>query len=677
MTTTYEAPTPSNVRGVVDAAVASWDESLTLSPSAPLEISVLWSDLGPRLLGQAGTEGEYRDREQFPTDRWYPAALANQLANFDVNGAQTPEILIELNSGLGDDWYIGTDGTPAFGQIDLYSVVLHEIAHGLGFLGSATATRTGTVRVDHSPPSIYDDFVLNADGQRLVDLDNASAVAALTSRSLRFDIGFGRLMPLSAPSRFVNGSSYSHFDESIPESEAGAMMTPALKNGEVQRHIDAAVLGVLDQVGWDLDTPLMQPTIAEVEAHSGALEMVWSEDWSQRSALSMSYEISVSPRASSEASPPPILRLVEAGRTGSISLQGLQNGTAYGIAITGKRPNHSAGSSARTSVLLPSNPNPVKDLVNGPIGGVTLTWRPPVATGEPVTGYEVQYRNASDIEWVTETTTSTEWTGSLRTGRYWFRVRGVNRTGGGLWTESGLIGLSAGPVRPMPLDGQLGRLYAAYLGRRADARGMEYWRNVRANGTSLEAVAESFGRSREFRMTYGDLSDTQFVERLYQIVLERSPDPDGYDYWLGMLKGGSSRGSVVLAFSESPEFIRTTSTAAPQSSADGAVERMHIALLHRAPTPTQLAALRRGQASVDLSGLASIAGKLRRTPEFGVLWGTTDERELLEAIASSVGETERAVARLLTRLADGESFDRLLVELTQSAAFVVITGTAP
>ncbi len=356
MTTTYEAPTPARVQEVVDAAVAAWDESLTLSPAAPLEISVLWTDLGPRLLGQAGTEGEYRDAEQFPTDRWYPAALANQLANFDINGAQTPEIMVELNSELGDDWYIGTDGKPAFGQIDLYSVVLHEIAHGLGFLGSATASRTGTVRLDHSPPSIYDDYVVNADGQRLVDLDSASAVAALTSGSLRFDIGSGRSMPLSAPQRFVNGSSYSHFDESLAESDAGAMMTPSLKNGEVQRHIDAAVLGVLDQVGWDLDTTLMQPTIVDIEVGSGELELVWSEDWSQRSTLSTSYEVSVSPRASSGISPPSIRRLVEAGRSGSLRLQRLQNGTLYDIAITGKRSDHSESTPARTSALYPRTP---------------------------------------------------------------------------------------------------------------------------------------------------------------------------------------------------------------------------------------------------------------------------------------------------------------------------------
>jgi hypothetical protein len=642
-----------------------------------LEISVLWTDLGPRLLGQAGTEGEYRDTEQFPTDRWYPAALANQIANFDINGAQTPEIMIELNSGLGDDWYIGTEGRPAFGQIDLYSVVLHEIAHGLGFLGSATASRTGTVRLDHDPPSIYDDYVLNADGERLVDLDDGSAVAALTSGSLRFDIGNGRSMPLSAPKRFVNGSSYSHFDESIPESDAGAMMTPALKNGEVQRHIDAAVLGVLDQVGWALDTRLLQPAIVDIVAGSGELELVWSENWLQRSTFSSSYRVSLSPSDSSGASPPSVRRLVEAGRTGSLRLRGLQNGTLYDIVIVGQRSDHAESSPVRTSALLPANPNRVRDLVSGRIGEVTLMWSPPVPSGDPVSGYEIQYRDASSIEWTTETTAETQWTASLPTGTYWFRVRGVNNIGDGLWNESGLVGLSAGPVRPMPLDGQIGRLYRAYLSRRADQAGMDYWRNIRADGVSLEVVADSFALSREFIAAYGELSDARFVERLYLNVLGRLPDPNGYDYWVGMLAEGSSRGSVVLGFSESPEFIRATATAWPQSPAEGAIERLHVALLRRTPTRSQLAALRSTYASGASTGLGSITAQLRTSSEFAALWGTSDEAELLETIADSVGETDRGVARLLTRLADGETIDRLLVELAQSPAFIVATGTAP
>ncbi|MBT8239819.1 MAG: DUF4214 domain-containing protein [Acidimicrobiia bacterium] len=677
MTTTYQAPTPAPVRRVIDAAVATWDESLTLSPSTPLEISVLWTDLGPRLLGQAGTEGEYRDAEQFPTDRWYPAALANQLARFDINGPETPEIMIELNSQLGDDWYVGTEGRPAFGQIDLFSVVLHEIAHGLGFLGSAAASRSGTVSIDHSPPSIYDDYVLNGDGVRLVDLDRTSALDALTSGMLRFDIGFGRTMPLSSPERFVNGSSYSHFDESIPEVEAGAMMTPALNNGEVQRHIDAAVLGVLDQIGWDLDTSLITPSIADIAVTSGEIEMVWSEDWSEPVTLPDQYEIRISPSASSGTNPAAVRQEVQAGLIGSIRVPNLQNGTTYDVAMRATRPEHLEGSWSQVSVLMPPNPNRVRDLATGTIGAVTLTWDAPIASGEPLTGYEIQYREASSPTWISETQPGTAWTSSLPQGRYWFRVRGLNRIGDGLWNETGLVGLAQGAVRPMPLDGQIGRLYEAYFNRTADRNGMAYWREVRSRGVSLDVVARSFAQSTEFGLTYGEVSDRQFIRLLYRNVLDRLPDPAGNDYWLDLLRNGASRSEVVLSFSESPEFIRITETAAPQSTIDGAIERLHIALLRRVPTQSQLAELRRGRRSIGTAGLRAISAQLRRTTEFEGIWDARDELELLENIADSVVRDERLRAALISRLADGESVDTLLVELTETPSFIAATGTAP
>ncbi|NNE94871.1 MAG: DUF4214 domain-containing protein [Acidimicrobiales bacterium] len=676
MTTTYEAPTPLPVRQVIDAAVARWDDALDLSPTTPLEISVLWTDLGQRLLGQAGTEGEYRDSNQFPTDRWYPAALANQLANFDVNGADSPEVMIELNSELGDEWYIGTEGSPAFGQIDLFSVVLHEIAHGLGFLGSATATRTGQVRLDHSPPSIYDDFVLNSEGDRLVQLPRDVAIDELTSGSLKFDIGGGRSVPLSAPERFVNGSSYSHFDEGIPEDQPGAMMTPALGNGEIQRHLDAAVLGVLDQVGWDLDARLLTPTIEDVEVRSGQIELVWSEDWTQVAALPLSYDVTVGPLTSSGPVPDSVGRSVAGGHVGVVRFDELQNGTTYEVSVRPVGAN--VGRPATTTVLLPPNPNRVRDLAIDVDGDRALVWRTPVASGEPVSSYEIQHREGSQTEWRTETATSPRWTIDLEPGRYWFRVRGVNRIGGGVWAETGLIGIGSDAARPMPLDGQLARLYTAFFDRPADRPGLDYWREIRSGGGSLGAVAEAFADSEEFRTRYGGaLSDSRFLELLYRNVLGRLPDRGGADYWMDVLDAGAARGQVVLAFSESSEFVRTSGTTAPQTSLDGAIERLHVLLLRRTPTAQDFTSLRPIAGSGDGPELALVSARLRRSPEFAALWDELDDADLIHQLGRSVGLDAKTLSDLHTRLADGESIDRLIVEITQAPAMILVTGTIP
>lgn len=54
---------------------------------------------------------------------------------------------------------------------------------------------------------------------------------------------------------------------------------------------------------------------------------------------------------------------------------------------------------------------------------------------------------------------------------------------------------------------------------------------------------------------YGGSNPTAeaFVEKLYTNVLHRKPDPDGYNYWVGVVKGGADKGEVLAAISESGE----------------------------------------------------------------------------------------------------------------------------
>jgi hypothetical protein len=97
------------------------------------------------VLGQAGPFAWQRDFTNAPQERtWYPIALANQLAGRDIN-ADAPEIFVRFNAAvdsqtcLGDsDWYYGYDGN-AGNDSDLYHVVLHELAHGLGIAGADRA----------------------------------------------------------------------------------------------------------------------------------------------------------------------------------------------------------------------------------------------------------------------------------------------------------------------------------------------------------------------------------------------------------------------------------------------------------------------------------------------------------------------------------------------------------
>ncbi|MEC3863263.1 DUF4214 domain-containing protein [Mesobacterium sp. TK19101] len=114
---------------------------------------------------------------------------------------------------------------------------------------------------------------------------------------------------------------------------------------------------------------------------------------------------------------------------------------------------------------------------------------------------------------------------------------------------------------PASWSDEMFRAYHATLDRDPDLGGFSGWIEQLANGTPLVNVITGFVNSTEFQNTYGALSNTQFVELLYQNVLNRAADAGGLADWVGQLDGGTSRAQVVLGFSESPEFI--ANSAAP------------------------------------------------------------------------------------------------------------------
>jgi hypothetical protein len=97
------------------------------------------------------------------------------------------------------------------------------------------------------------------------------------------------------------------------------------------------------------------------------------------------------------------------------------------------------------------------------------------------------------------------------------------------------------------------RLYMAAFRRVPDAGGLNNWVAYVRAGNSLQSAADAFVASQEFQLTYGSLNDTQYVTLLYENVLGREPDPTGLATWTGLLGSGSTRGGILIGFSESQE----------------------------------------------------------------------------------------------------------------------------
>ncbi len=104
------------------------------------------------------------------------------------------------------------------------------------------------------------------------------------------------------------------------------------------------------------------------------------------------------------------------------------------------------------------------------------------------------------------------------------------------------------------------RLYQAFFLRQPDTGGFNYWVGVRDDLT-LWDQASLFASSEEFRLTYGALSNADFVSQLYRNIFCREPDAGGHSYWTNLLDSGRmNRGVVVVNFSESAEYLLRTGT---------------------------------------------------------------------------------------------------------------------
>ncbi|MEP6624531.1 MAG: hypothetical protein ABJC79_08810, partial [Acidimicrobiia bacterium] len=155
-------------------AVNQW--SNLVSSSVPIVIDASFTGLGPGVLGSAGPDNAYRNFPGAPqAGTWYPVALANSLAGVDLDTSRA-DIDAQFSSSF-PSFYFGTDGNTA-GKVDFASVVLHELGHGLGFLGIMNVTSgIGTCCEGSGSPFIFDRFTTSNGTSLLSFPDNSSALA--------------------------------------------------------------------------------------------------------------------------------------------------------------------------------------------------------------------------------------------------------------------------------------------------------------------------------------------------------------------------------------------------------------------------------------------------------------------------------------------------------------------
>jgi serralysin len=100
-------------------------------------------------------------------------------------------------------------------------------------------------------------------------------------------------------------------------------------------------------------------------------------------------------------------------------------------------------------------------------------------------------------------------------------------------------------------------LYKAAFNRTPDASGLGYWISKMDAGSSYNSVAQSFVNSTEFKTAFGgsNPSVNTLVTKLYNNVLNRTPDSGGLAFWQDKLNTGWSTADVLGFFSTSGENV--------------------------------------------------------------------------------------------------------------------------
>jgi hypothetical protein len=106
---------------------------------------------------------------------------------------------------------------------------------------------------------------------------------------------------------------------------------------------------------------------------------------------------------------------------------------------------------------------------------------------------------------------------------------------------------------------QVTRLYDTVLNRPPDQAGLDLWVDqLEDRGGTLKDVARDFLISAEFQASTGSLTNSQYVEFLYQHALGRPSEPGANAYWTNLSASSYDRADLLIAFSESQEHRSLT-----------------------------------------------------------------------------------------------------------------------
>lgn len=121
------------------------------------------------------------------------------------------------------------------------------------------------------------------------------------------------------------------------------------------------------------------------------------------------------------------------------------------------------------------------------------------------------------------------------------------------------------------------RLYHAVLDRSPELCGYNYWLGRANENVGQAQIGEAFLSSPEFMAQHAGLSNSQFVDFIYQNVLGRTADAEGRAWWLENIEAGvTTRGGMLYGVSQSSEYKAAMAD-------DVAVDLLYLGFFNREP----------------------------------------------------------------------------------------------
>ena len=323
---------PENVKIPIQAAVDVWSENF--ASTVPININVNWGrSTSYSVLASASAKRNFANFTGAPDKTlYYPSALANALAGKDLDpNAAEMEITISSNA----PWYYGVDGNCPAKSYDLVSVILHEMAHGLGFIsGTYYDEFSGFGRVDQPTP--FDAYAQLPDGRRLADMPSPSLETgkAMTtnlvwSGEIATKANNGVKPKLYTPTVYEAGSSIAHLDEAtFSKSGTNAVMTPNLDSGEIFHLPGSLLLAIFEDMrikppaGVAAGTPQPPQNVKALVGDKSAI-IQFDPPVNFREAQVSNYEVK-------NIQSGEVLNVKE----GPITITGLKNGSRYTFSVS-------------------------------------------------------------------------------------------------------------------------------------------------------------------------------------------------------------------------------------------------------------------------------------------------------------------------------------------------------